>query len=59
VFEISPAVKGADHAVSRILADAFPKEAPSLYRRYIDSYSSEHNVVNLTLVAAFGDGAPR
>jgi hypothetical protein len=59
VFEIDPAVKGADYTVSRILEEAFPTEAPSLYRRYADSYSTGQNVVDLTLIAAFGNSASR
>lgn len=59
VFEIDPAVKGADYTVSKILAEGFPAEAESLYKRYADSYSAGQNIVDLTLIAAFGDSASR
>ena len=52
VFEIDPAVPNADYTVSTILAEAFPSEAQSLYRRYADSYAAEQNVINLNLIAA-------
>jgi hypothetical protein len=54
VFEMDPAVKGADYTVARILAEAFPTEAQSLYRRYADASSTRQHVVDLTLIAAFG-----
>ena len=59
VFEIDPAIKGADYTVSRILEEAFPVEASFLYRRYADSYSAGQSIVDLTLIASFGDNAPR
>jgi hypothetical protein len=59
VFEIDRPVRGADYAISKILAEAFPAEAQSLYQRYADSYSAGQNVVNLTLIAAFGDESRR
>jgi hypothetical protein len=55
VFAIDRPVRGADYAISKILAEAFPAEAQSLYRRYADSYSAGQNVVNLMLIAALGD----
>jgi hypothetical protein len=54
VFTVDPAVKGADYAVSGILAEAFPAEAQSLYRTYAEAYSSGQNYVNLKLVTALG-----
>jgi hypothetical protein len=54
VFEIDPAVRGADYSVARILAEAFPAEAQSLYRRYADASASRQHVVDLQLIAAFG-----
>lgn len=55
VFEIDPAVRDADYAVSTILAEAFPSEAQLLYRRYAESYAAEQNVINLNLIAALGE----
>lgn len=55
VFTIDPAVKGADYSVSAILAEAFPTEVQSLYKKYSESYGGGQNVVNLTLVAALGN----
>jgi len=59
VFEIDPAVKGADYTVSKILSETFPAEAQSLYQRYADSYSGEQNIVDLTLIASFRDNESR
>jgi hypothetical protein len=56
IFEIYPAVKGADYTISRILNEAFPSEAHTLYQRYANSHSVGRNVVNLTLISAFGEG---
>lgn len=55
VFEIDPAVRNADYTISTILAEAFPSEAQSLYRRYSASYAAQQNVINLNLIAAFGE----
>ena len=57
VFEIDPVVRGADYTVGTILAEAFPAEAQSLYRRYADSSSSRQHVVDLKLIAAFGEAS--
>lgn len=55
VFDVDPAVKGADYTVSTILAEAFPPaEVNTLYKQYAESYASGQNFVNLTLVAALG-----
>lgn len=54
IFDIDPAVHGADYTVSMILAEAFPNEVQDLYKRYADAYASGQNVVNLTLVSALG-----
>jgi ribosomal protein S17 len=59
VFEIDPAVRGADYTVSRILEEAFPTEAQALYRRYADSSSSRQHIVDLELIAKFGDEVSR
>lgn len=59
IFLIDPAVKGADYAVSKILAEAFPAEAQTLNGRYTDSYSSGQSIVDLTLVASLGSGGLR
>jgi len=54
VFTMDPAVKGADYAVSAILAEAFPAEAQALYRTFAEAYASGQNYVNLTLTSALG-----
>jgi hypothetical protein len=54
VFTMDPAVKGADYAVSAILAEAFPSEAKALYRTFAETYASGQNYVNLTLSSALG-----
>ena len=54
VFTMDPAVKGADYAVSAILAEAFPTEAQALYRTFAEAYASGQNYVNLTLTSALG-----
>jgi pyruvate/2-oxoglutarate dehydrogenase complex dihydrolipoamide acyltransferase (E2) component len=54
VFEIDPAVKGADYTVSNILAEAFPKDVQALYKQYAEAYSTGQNFVNLTLVSSLG-----
>jgi hypothetical protein len=59
VFEIDPVVRGADYTVARILAEAFPSEAQSLYQRYAGSSSSKQHVIDLTLIATFGEDASR
>ena len=59
VFEIDPAVRGADYSVGRILAEAFPAEAQSLYRRYADASASRQHVVDLKLIAAFGQNGSK
>jgi len=59
VFEIDPVVRGADYNVARILAEAFPSEAQWLYRRYAESSASRQHVVDLKLVAAFGETVSR
>jgi hypothetical protein len=53
VFDIDPAVHGADYTVSTILAEGFPPElVQELYKKYADAYASGQNVVNLKLVAS-------
>jgi hypothetical protein len=58
VFLIEPAVRGADYATSKILAEAFPQEAQSLDRRYAES-SQDQAVLDLSLVAALGQQPSR
>jgi len=55
LFVIDPAVKGADYTVSTILAEAFPSEVADLYKKYADSYARGQNIVNLSLISAFGN----
>lgn len=59
VFEIDLAVRGADYNVARILAEAFPAEAQSLYRRYADASASRQHVVDLKLIAVFGQSGSK
>jgi hypothetical protein len=54
LFVLDPAVKGQDYTVSTILAEAFPTEVQTLYKKYSEAYASGQNVVNLSLVSAFG-----
>ena len=54
VFEINPAVSGADYTVSTILNEAFPDQVQDLYKKYADAYVSGQNFVNLKLVSALG-----
>jgi 23S rRNA G2069 N7-methylase RlmK/C1962 C5-methylase RlmI len=54
IFDIDPAVHGADYTVSTILSETFPNEAQDLYRRYADAYASGQTVVDLKLVSALG-----
>jgi hypothetical protein len=58
IFEIDPAVEGADYTVSDILAEAFPDEATSLYERYAGSGAGTQHVVSLTLIAELGRVSP-
>jgi hypothetical protein len=55
VFDIDPAIKGADYTVATILAEAFPNDVQALYNQYLDCYASGQNVVNLKLVAALAE----
>lgn len=54
VFDIDPAVAGADYTVSTILAEAFPGQVQDLYKKYADAYVAGQNFVNLKLVSALG-----
>lgn len=45
VFDIDPAVKGADYTVSSILAEAFPSEVQTLYQQYAGAYATGQNIV--------------
>lgn len=54
VFDIDPAVHGADYTVSTILAEGFPDQVQELFKKYADAYASGQNVVNLKLVASLG-----
>jgi hypothetical protein len=55
IFVLDRVVKGADYAVSTILAEAFPNEVQALYKQYVDAYVSGQNLVNLTLTADLAD----
>ena len=47
VFVMDPAVTGADYGIAKILAEAFPVEAPALYRPYIATFASGQSLLNL------------
>ena len=55
LFVIDPAVHGADYTVSTILAEAFPDDVQTLYKKYAESYASGQNFVNLSTVQALGE----
>jgi pyruvate/2-oxoglutarate dehydrogenase complex dihydrolipoamide acyltransferase (E2) component len=54
VFDIDPAVHGADYTVSTILAEGVPDQVQELFKKYADAYAAGQNVVNLKLVASLG-----
>ena len=55
VYIVDPVVKGADYAVSTILAEAISAdELAALYKQYVEAYASGQNFVNLTLVSDLG-----
>ena len=55
VYIVDPAVKGADYAVTTILAESLaPEELTPLTKQYVDSYASGQNFVNLALVSDLG-----
>ena len=57
VFWISPAVKGADYTISKILFETFPEEVEDLYKKFSESYSGGQTLVNLELISDFGVSA--
>ncbi len=55
VYIVDPVIKGADYAVTTILAEAFSaEELPALYKRYTEAYATGQNIVNLNLVSDLG-----
>jgi len=54
VFWISPAVKGADYTISKILYEAFPDEVQGLYKKFSESYGGGQTLVNLQLLSNMG-----
>jgi hypothetical protein len=55
VYIVDPVVKGADYAVSTILAEAFSaEELAALFKQYTEAYATGQNVVNLALVSDLG-----
>lgn len=55
VYIVDPVVKGADYAVTTILAEAFSEgELAALYKQYTEAYASGQNFVNLNLVSDLG-----
>ena len=57
VFWISPAVKGADYTISKILYEAFPNEVQELYKKFSEAYSGGQTLVNLQLLSNMGHRA--
>ena len=51
VFWLSPAIKGADYTVSKILYEAFPKEVEDLYKKFSESYAGGQMLINLQLLS--------
>jgi hypothetical protein len=61
VFLLDPVVKGADYALGRILAEAFPDAArlQEIWKLYTDSIAGGGSLLNLTPVdLAAGSGQP-
>ena len=55
VYIVDPVLKGADYAVTTILAEAFSgDEQTALFKQYVDSYATGQNFVNLALVSDLG-----
>ena len=55
VYIVDPVVKGADYAVTTILAEAFSAdELIVLNKRYSEAYATGQNIVNLNLVSDLG-----
>jgi hypothetical protein len=50
LFVIDPVVKGANYAVSAILAETFPAEANAIFKQYADAYGKGQVRMNLNLV---------
>jgi hypothetical protein len=51
VFWLSPAVKGADYTISKILYEAFPNEVQDLYKKFSEAYGGGQTLVNLQLLS--------
>ena len=55
VYFVDPTVKGADYAVTRILAEGLPpSEIQAVFKAYGDTFAQGQNVVSLTLVSDLG-----
>jgi hypothetical protein len=59
VFLIDPAVKGSDYAFWKTLYDEFPAEVQELYRLYTAASGGGQTLLNLQLVADFGNQQER
>ena len=46
---VDPPIKDEEYSVSNILAEAFPEEAQTLWRRYIDCFVDGQTLLNLVL----------
>lgn len=57
VAVISPALKGADYTVAKILYEVFPTEVQQIFPQYRDAFAAGLNKVNMNLVQDFGGPA--
>src|SRR5215203_60730 len=56
VAVITPALKGADYTVAKILYEVFPTEVQTIFPTYRDSFAAGLSRTNLSLVQDFGAG---
>jgi hypothetical protein len=56
VAVITPALKGADYTVAKILYEVFPTEVQTIFPTYRDSFAAGLSRTNLTLVQDLGAG---
>jgi hypothetical protein len=57
VAVITPALKGADYTVAKILYEVFPTEVQTIFPTYRDSFAAGLSRTNLSLVQDFGAAA--
>ncbi len=54
LWVIDPVVKGADYGLGKILSEAFPTEAGTIFKQYADAYSKGQVKLNGNLVLGMG-----